>query len=110
MSVIRIQGEIPWSASRDPATDIWVAVCEPLKLTVQGETWAVLMQSISDTLDIVFHDLFRTGDFEQFLRTHGCKLLNDAPVKASRLRFDVPFTVKRRSPNYVHNTEGALCK
>src|SRR5438876_6094640 len=110
MSVIRIQGSIPWNACRDPTTEIWVAVCEPLKLTVQGETWAVLMGSISDTLNIVFHDLFRTGDFERFLRTHGWKMLNDSPVKANRLRFDVPFDVKRRSLNYVHNTEAALCK
>ncbi len=110
MNVVRIQGDIPWNAFRDPATQFWVAVCEPLKLTVQGETWRALMESISDTLDIVLHDLFKTGDFERFLRVHGWKLLERPTAKTNRLRFDVPFEVKRRDPKYVHDTEGALCK
>ncbi len=110
MSVIRVQAQIQWNAFRDPSNEFWVAVCEPLKLTVQGETWSVLVESISDTLDIILTDLVKTGTFERFMETHGWKIQTPLPANTNRLRFDVPFEVRRRNPNYVHHPEGALCQ
>jgi predicted RNase H-like HicB family nuclease len=109
MSVIRVQAQIQWNASRDPASNFWVAVCEPLKLTAQGETWSILVESISDTLQIIFTDLVKTGTLERFIEAHGWKLQTPIPANTNRLRFDVPFELKRRNSRYVHRPEGALC-
>ena len=109
MNVIRIQAQIQWSAFRDPDSDFWVAVCEPLKLTAQGETWSILVESISDTLDIILTDLVKTGTFERFMETHGWTVHTPIPVNTNRLRFDIPFEVKRRNSSYVHRPQGALC-
>lgn len=109
MAVIHIQAKIQWKAFRDPATKFWVAVCQPLKLTVQGETWGALMECINDTLDLLLKDLFASGNFEKFLRKQGWKRLNDVPPNASRLKFDVPFDVQRRNRPYDYDSEAALC-
>ncbi len=110
MTVVRIHSKMKWSAFRDPVTKYWVAVCDPLKLTVQGETWRALLESISDTIDLVFKDLVATGELEQFLETHGWRRQGEVPAKPTRVRFDVPFVVTRQNAGYAHHTETALCK
>ena len=109
MAVLHIQAKIQWKAFRDPSSKIWVAVCQPLKLTVQGETWGALMECINDTLNLLFNALMESGDFEKFLRKHGWKKLNELPPKSSRVKFDVPFDVQRRNRPYDYDTAGALC-
>jgi len=109
MSVIRVQAQIRWRAFRDPKSNFWVGVCDPLKLTVQGETWSVLVESISDTLQIVLHDLVKTGNFDRFMESHGWKLQSPMPANTNRLRFDIPFEVKPQNMNYARHPEAALC-
>ena len=67
------------------------------------------MESISDTLELILHDVVKSGNFERFLQKRGWQQLNPIPEKTSKMRFDVPFEVKRRSANYVNDTKGALC-
>ena len=50
---------------------LWVAVCEPLKLTVSADTWNQLMEDIGTTMDLVFADLLEAGELDEFLARHG---------------------------------------
>jgi hypothetical protein len=45
-------------------------VGDPLKLTVQADTWAELMEDIGHTLDAMLRDLFRSNELDKFLRDH----------------------------------------
>lgn len=69
----------------------WVAICDPLKLTVQADTWAELMEDIGHTLDGLLRDLLSSNELNQFLRDHGWKLLAAIPARPEDVRFDVPF-------------------
>jgi predicted RNase H-like HicB family nuclease len=70
----------------------WVGVCDALKLTVQADTWAELMEDIGHTLDMMLKDLLRSNELEKFLRDHGWTVAGTIPSAPARdLRFDVPF-------------------
>jgi predicted RNase H-like HicB family nuclease len=77
----------------------WVAVCDPLGLTVQGETWAELMEDIGHTLDALLRDLLSTNELNRFLHDHGWKLLAAIPNRPEDVRFDVPFIPAMMAPN-----------
>ena len=103
--IIRVQANVPWQVR--PIGDLWLGVCEPLNLTVQGETWADLMESIGDTLDAVMGDLMKSNELPQFLQSHGWTLATPLPAKAQDIRFDVPFIpammgASNGSPGIVH--------
>ena len=87
--IIRVQANVPWQIS--PAGNMWIGVCEPLKLTVQADTWGELMESIRDTLDAVMADLMKSNELPRFLETHGWTLMTPLPEKPEDVRFDVPF-------------------
>ena len=85
--VVHIVGEVGWKIQRVDG-GLYVGVCEALNLTMQGDTWADLMQSIGETLDLLFKDLCETGELNQFLRDHGWHA--DGQPKANAT-FDLPF-------------------
>lgn len=69
----------------------WVGVCEPLKLTVQADTWGDLLESFRDTLDAVLSDLLATNELRQFFRDKGW-VAGPIPRHDANVQFDVPFT------------------
>jgi hypothetical protein len=87
--VIRIEAKLRWDCFPDEG--VWVGVCDPLKLTVQADTWAELMEDIGHTLDAMLLDLLQTNELNAFLRDHGWKLHGPIPVRPKNVRFDVPF-------------------
>jgi predicted RNase H-like HicB family nuclease len=102
--IIRVQANVPWKVGPGMSGSVWVAVCEPLKLTVQAETWSDLMEDISDTLDAVFSDLLQSNELPQFLKRHGWELMTPLPTKPKDLRFDVPFMPAWMGDNGPKNT------
>lgn len=91
--VIRFQGNlrVSWNAYRD-ANDQWIGVCEALALTVQGDTWEELCESISETLDLLMVTLLKSGELPAFLKERGWEPVTPVPAKGP-VRFDIPFTV-----------------
>jgi hypothetical protein len=72
----------------------WIAFCDPLRLTVQADTWSDLMEDVGITLDAMMRDLLENGELERFLRDHKWTLVGSpmpSPLQAKVLRFDVPF-------------------
>ncbi len=91
--LIQVEANLQWKCLRTP-TGNYVAVCDPLQLTVQSETWASLMEDISDTLDMVLKDLLVADELPRFLREQGWTLVRPLPSRAEQkhVRFDVPFS------------------
>lgn len=46
----------------------WIAVCDPLGLTLQSETYANLMEDIDQTLDAIMNDLLATRKLRENVR------------------------------------------
>jgi len=89
-AVIRIQANLPWACKQTDSGN-WIGVCPPLKLTVESETWAELMEDIGLTLDAMLVDLLQTNELDAFLRNHGWQAVTPIPHSPNHVRFDVPF-------------------
>jgi len=90
--LIQVEANLQWKCVRTPSGN-YIAVCKPLKLTVQSDTWANLMEDIAHTLDMILKDLLAENELPRFLTEHGWTLVGPTPSRAERenVRFDVPF-------------------
>jgi len=106
--IIQIQANIVWEIRQDVASRQYLAVCHPLKLTVQGETWSALVESISETLDAVFEDLMDTGELDRFLEDHGWRMQGQLPQRHKRnVRFNIPWGIEK--PRAANDRETVPC-
>jgi len=90
MTIVKIEGNTEWKCFRAKGGN-WVAVCDPLGLTIQSETWANLMEDIAHTLNAMFKDLLKSDELARFLRDRGWRLVGKMPSKPVDIWFDVPF-------------------
>lgn len=87
--VIHINAHLPLECFKTDSGN-WIGVCEPLKITVQAETWSELMEDIGYTIDAMLQDLLSTNELNKFLRDHGWEMAGQIqPDRA--VRFDMPF-------------------
>src|SRR2546428_230673 len=89
-TVVRIDGNLEWQCRRTESGD-WIAVCDAVKLTLQSDTFANLMEDIALTLDDVFKDLLASNELERFLRDHGWTVAGSIPRDPDNVKFDIPF-------------------
>lgn len=110
MRNVALEAQVEWKFFKDSASGYWIAVCEPLKQTVSGETWAEMNEAIAQTLELLFQELLQRDDLDAFLQSHGWKYVTDEsrPTRRSRnVRFDVPWKLTQRRGAY--DKEAALC-
>lgn len=91
---VRIQGQVRFQCE-DVGDGSWVAECEELELTILASSFSSLIEDIVPTLDSMFEDLRKTGDFERVLARAG--LSAEPDVLASAYSFDLPFSTDIRS-------------
>ena len=89
MTLVRVNANVQWKIKQ--AKGGWIGICDPLKLTVQSESWANLMEDIALSLDALLKDLVETNELNKFLRDQGWQLMGALPAKMENARFDVPF-------------------
>jgi hypothetical protein len=91
-TLVRIDGNVQWQTLRGRGGN-WVAACQPLKITLQAETWAGLMETIAEALDALLKDLLTSHELDSFLREHGWAFVGQVqiPQHVENVRFDVPF-------------------
>jgi hypothetical protein len=92
LTLIRINGQVPWRCS-PTRNGNWVAVCDPLKLTLQAESWSELMEEMGITIDALFKELVSTNEFDRFMRDHGWNVIGPIPPtdQLENAHFDLPF-------------------
>lgn len=71
---LAIEAKVTWAVRRARGSN-WIAVCDPLGLTLQSETYATLVEDIAETLDGIMNDLLATHDLDRFLRDQGWHLV-----------------------------------
>jgi hypothetical protein len=95
---VQIQGQLVWRMTRDPRSDRFVAVCDPLAITAEAETWSKLTEIIDEEVNALFRDLFEEGELQDFFRERGWRPLADTPLPTSMpkegMRFDVPMDIQ----------------
>ena len=95
LRVVHINAQVQWLFTQDAETGYWVAVCEPLGLTVEGHTHTEMRLHIDEALNLVLMNMVKTGEIEKFLRDRGWSSQNmprpDQLAQNERLKFDVPI-------------------
>jgi hypothetical protein len=87
-------GEIVFKAGRDRASGQWIGVCDPIGLTVSGDTYSELVESINESVDAVFADLLISGDLAEFLEMRGWKVAEVNSPDGEEGGIDAPFQIE----------------
>jgi len=61
LTLIRINGQVPWRCFPAKGGN-WIGICDPLKLTLQAETWNELVDEIGITLDSFLKELLTSNE------------------------------------------------
>lgn len=91
--VVHVNAQVQWIFTQDTESGYWVAICDPLGLTVEGHTHAEMRQHIDEALNLVLSNMVKTGEIDRFLRERGWQAQNlPTPEQMDeRLTFDVPI-------------------
>lgn len=92
--VVHIDAQVQWVFTQDVPTGYWVAVCDPLGLTVEGHTHAEMREHIDEALNLIFKNMVTTGEMDRFLMERGWRAANmptAAQIATERVKFDVPI-------------------
>ena len=89
-NIVRVDGNVQWRWIIGKSGE-YVAVCDPLQLTLQAATWAELMEDTADVLNAIFKDLMKSNELDTFLRDKGWNLIGQIPLQREDVTFDVPF-------------------
>ena len=104
-NVVQLEANLPWVYAVDRKSNRWIAVCPPLKLTIESEPEEFL-ETIREAMDGFFGELVSSGDLDRFLREHGWRRLTPIPDRRSELSFDVPLSTRRVRERDLHE---AVC-
>lgn len=94
---IAIQAQFTWAFYRDPTSGRWMATCDPVHITVSGDTETETKSAAENALDLLLTDLFECGELEDFLKTNGWKTAKPLPKPEARVK------PRFRLPDFVFN-------
>ncbi len=99
--VVQVQAQVKWEFYQDQPSKRWIAVCNPLGITIEADTHTELRENIEDALRLFMRSTFEDGELERFLREHGWKALNiPANARANDIKFDVQIElIARKAAN-----------
>lgn len=93
MQILRFNAEarVHWTLQRGERD--WVAICDDLSLTVQGETIEEINHLIVQLMNELFRELLERNELDSFLRDHGWVPVDKVPqqIPHEGLKFDLPF-------------------
>jgi len=82
MSIVDISGTVEWRVRRSASGHL-IADCESLSLTLQADTQEELASLIGEAQHVLFMDLAEDGEFDEFLRRRGWRVLQPVPERPS---------------------------
>lgn len=89
--MVKFESSVPWKVARDPESGTWIGVCDALNLNAVGDTWIEFAQCASEAMELLFQDLFESGELEGFFRENGWVQAVNLPAPGTTPRFDVPI-------------------
>jgi hypothetical protein len=88
---IEVASQVQWQVGRAPSGR-FIAVCDPLGLTMEGSGLDDLAANINDATQLLMVDLLSSGELDSFLRSRGWHATNlPAEPETEDVEFDVPI-------------------
>lgn len=94
--LVQIQATVAWEVVQDPADGHWFGICRALNLNAIGDTWAEFQECANEAIELLFQSLLKHDELDGFLRKNGWNA-TPVPHPGTRVRFDVPFTIERKT-------------
>ena len=94
--LVRIEAQVQWIAKYDVEARVYMGLCPALNLNAIGDTWIDFQECANEAMGALFMDLFRSGEFVQFMRVKGWQF-SPLPAAGSAPRFDIPFETRQVS-------------
>ena len=90
-AIVRVEARnIIWQGFQDPETGTWIGVCKALNLNAAGDTFQELQACANDAMALLFADLLKDGELQEFLRVNGWSLGTPLPAPGTLTQFDIP--------------------
>lgn len=70
---------------------MWVAVCSELGLATEDKSLDELYESVLETMELLFRDLAKEGDLDEFLSERGWRYSGD--INVPEPRFFIPWQI-----------------
>ena len=99
VTTVEIRAQVQWNFFKDESSGRWIAICDPLKLTIEGDTHTELRENIADGLNLLLLDLVRENELNDFLTKRGWSVVGQAPTSGHEIQFDVPFELIAKRNN-----------
>ncbi len=99
---INVKAAVSWRATKCAAGNRWVAECEALGLSIEGNGLDELHSLISEASFALFVDLFEEGELEQFLMDRGWRAesLPDRHDVEDGINFAIPWELTAQGAPY----------
>ena len=99
---IEVESDLQWTAVHT-RSGVWVAECEALGVTMEGDSLDDLHAVIGEACGALFADLLEDGELDEFLRSRGWRAseLPDASA-GQEVEFEVPWYLV--APGGSHGT------
>lgn len=94
LQVIRIDGNVGWNVHRGPS-GAYVAVCDALGLTLGGDTFDEMIDTIQEGIRLLMSDLLETGELAEFLRARRWTVHGGIPKHDGNVVFDLPYELRQ---------------
>jgi hypothetical protein len=104
--LVRVHANVQWQW-RVGSGGNYVAMCDPLKITLQAPTYSDLMEDIGNSLDALLKDLMESNELDEFMREHGWTM-SAIPTRPKDMRFDVPFSVMPLAPAGTNDSQRSV--
>lgn len=105
--ILEVQAKLRWVFFRDAESKNWIAVCDPLQVTVEAGTHSDLVAQIECGIDLLFRDLMNRGRLESFLHHRGWSISGEMNRSGGDVHFDVPIELisesSRRDTQRAHH-------
>ncbi len=99
VACVEVRAQIQWQFYQDDASRRWIAICEPLKVTVEADTHTELRKNIEDGVNLLFVNLLRDNELDRFMVERGWTIRGPIPDGHQEVRFDVPIELVARHAN-----------
>lgn len=92
---VTVNANVSWTVTQDAETRRFVAVCDPLQITIEGDTYRELLENVSDSLHLLLITSLKEGNLEAFLRERGWSIQGERHADED-VFFDVPVELVRQ--------------
>lgn len=95
-TIISIQANVVWQATKSAASGRWLVGCEPLGIMLEADNGDEIHGLIGEAMDLLLRDLYRDSELEQFLRDRGWHMVGQAAPTGGPIEFDLPYELMVR--------------